>query len=114
VLLPGLLEPATMFEGGVGAGAIGVPLYGIAGGFALSGRGPVAARIVCGVVFLTLIPIWALTVPSFGGPELAVDTPRGLWVALYYWSLMGVLALACAIPHRPIAVAARPAERSVG
>jgi hypothetical protein len=33
-----------------------------------------------------------------------VDTPRGLWVALYYWSLMVVLALACAIPHRPVIV----------
>jgi hypothetical protein len=28
--------------------------------------------------------------------------PRGAWVALYYWSLMVVLALACAIPHRAI------------
>jgi hypothetical protein len=104
VLLPGLLDPATMFEGGIGGGAIGVPLFGMAGGYALSGRGPVVARIGCGVLFLTMIPIWALTVPSFGGPGLAVDTPRGLWVALYYWSLMVVLALACAIPHRPVIV----------
>jgi hypothetical protein len=91
-----------MFEGGIGGGAIGVPVYGIAGGYALSRRAPVAARIVCGALFLTMIPIWALTVPSFGGPGLAVDTARGLWVALYYWSLMVVLALACAIPHRPV------------
>jgi hypothetical protein len=27
-----------------------------------------------------------------------------LWVALYYWSLMVILALACAIPHRPVIV----------
>ena len=93
-----------MFEGGIGGGAIGVPLYGMAGGYALSGRGPVAARIACGILFLTMIPIWALTVTSFGGPGLAVDTPRGLWVALYYWSLMVVLALACAIPHRPVII----------
>jgi hypothetical protein len=104
VLLPGLLDPATMFEGGIGGGAIGVPLYAMAGGYAISGRGPVVARIGCGALFLTMIPIWALTVPSFGGPGLAVDTPRGLWVALYYWSLMVVLALACAIPHRPVIV----------
>jgi len=102
VLLPGLLDPATMFEGGVGGGAIGVPIYGMAGGYAISGRGPLVARIGCGVLFLIMIPIWALTVTSFGGPGLAVDTPRGLWVALYYWSLMVVLALACAIPHRPV------------
>jgi len=80
VLLAGLLHPATMFEGGIGGGAIGVPIYGMAGGYALSGRGPVVARIGCGVLFLTMIPIWALTVTSFGGPGLAVDTPRGLWV----------------------------------
>jgi hypothetical protein len=41
-----------------------------------------------------------VTVPGFAGPALAVDTSRGAWVALYYWSLMAVLALACAIPHR--------------
>ena len=104
VLLPGLLDPATMFEGGIGGGAIGVPLFGMAGGYALSGRGPVVARIGCGVLFLTMIPIWALTVTSFGGPGLAVDTPRGLWVALYYWSLLVVLALACSIPHRPVII----------
>lgn len=102
VLLPGLLDPATMFQGGIGGGAIGVPLYGMAGGYALSGRGPRWARISCGLLFATMIPIWALTVPGFGGPDLAVTAPRGAWVALYYWSLMIVLALACAIPHRAI------------
>ena len=100
VLLPGLADPTSMFESGVGGGAIGVPLYGMAGGFALSRRGPLWARAVCGLVFLTMIPIWVMTVPGFAGPALAVDTPRGAWVALYYWSLMAVLALACAIPHR--------------
>jgi hypothetical protein len=102
VLVPGLLDPATMFQGGIGGGAIGVPIYGILGGYALSGRGPAWARILCGLVFASMIPIWVLTVPGFGGPGLAVGTPRGTWVALYYWSLMVVLALACAIPHRPI------------
>ena len=100
VLLPGLADPGSMFEGGIGGGAIGVPLCAMAGGFALSKRGPVWARIACGVLFLTMIPIWALTVTSFGGPALALDTARGAWVALYYWSLLVVLALACAIPHR--------------
>jgi hypothetical protein len=102
VLVPGLLDPATMFQGGVGGGAIGVPIYGILGGYDLSRRGPLWARIGCGLLFATMIPIWVLTVPGFGGPDLAVNTPRGAWVALYYWSLMVVLALACAIPHRAI------------
>lgn len=100
VLLTGLTDPGSMFEGGIGGGAIGVPLYAMAGGVAISRRGPVWARIACGVLFLTMIPIWALTVTSFGGPGLALDTARGAWVALYYWSLLVVLALACAVPHR--------------
>jgi hypothetical protein len=42
-------------------------------------------------------------VTSFAGPGLALDTPRGAWVAVYYWSFLAVLALACAIPHRAAA-----------
>jgi hypothetical protein len=49
-----------------------------------------------------MVPIWIFTVTSFGGPGLAVGTARGTWVALWYWSLLVVLALAAAIPHRPI------------
>jgi hypothetical protein len=102
VLVPGLLDPATMFSGGIGGGAIGVPVYGMLGGFALARRGPAWARMLCGALFLTIVPLWIFTVTSFGGSALAVGTVRGTWVALWYWSLMGVLALACAIPHRPI------------
>jgi hypothetical protein len=46
------------------------------------------------------IPIWALNVESFGGPELAVITARGLWVAIYYYAFLAVFSLAAAIPHR--------------
>lgn len=51
VLLPGVVEdPARhLFTGGIGAGALAVPLLGIIGGYALSGRGPVWTRIVAGV-----------------------------------------------------------------
>ena len=45
-------------------------------------------------------PIWALTVESFAGPELAVTTPRGLWVALYYYAFLALFMLAAATPHR--------------
>ena len=87
---------------GLGGGAVGVPLFGMAGGYALSGRGRPWGRNVCGLIALTPIPIWALTVTGFGGPELAVTTPRGAWVALHFWSFLAVLALGCAIPHRPV------------
>jgi hypothetical protein len=104
-----------IFEDGVGGGAIGVPLYGMAAGYALAGRGRPAGRVACGALALTAIPIWALTVTSFGGPQLALDRPRGLWVALYYWSFLAVLGLACAIPHRidrpsPVTPAGGPLE----
>ncbi len=89
-----------IFEDGVGGGAIGIPLYAMAGGYALSGRGPLPARLVCGLVALTVVPIWALTVESFAGPDLAVTTPRGLWVAVYFYSFLGVFMIAAAIPHR--------------
>jgi hypothetical protein len=89
-------------ENPLGGGAIGVPLYGMVSGYALSGRGALWGRIVAGVVGLTAIPIWALTVTGFAGPLLAVTTPRGAWVALYYWSFLAVLAFGCAIPHRHV------------
>jgi hypothetical protein len=94
-------DPLGILEGGIGGGAIGVPLYGMVGGYAISGRGAVPARLLAGVVAFSVVPIWALTVGSFA-PQLTLDTPAGLWVALYYYSFMALLMLACAIPHRPV------------
>ncbi len=101
VFSEGPLGVLGIFENGLGGGAIGVPLYAMAGGYAMSGRGPRWSRLVCGALALTVIPIWALTVESFAGPELAVTTPRGLWVALYYCSFLALLMIAATIPHRP-------------
>lgn len=72
---------AGLLEDGVGGGALAVPLFGMAGGFALSGRGPVGARIASGVLALAPIPVWAVTATLVGGPGLALDTARGAWVA---------------------------------
>lgn len=96
-------DMAAMLADGIGGGAIGVPLLGMVGGFALSGRGPTWGRVVGGVFALAPVPIWALTVTGFGGADLAVTTPRGAWVALFFWSFLAVLAFGCAIPHRPVA-----------
>lgn len=93
-------DMGALLADGIGGGAIGVPVFGMAGGHALSGRGPTWARVASGVVALAPVPIWALTVTGFGGPLLGVTTPRGAWVALFFWSLLAVLALGCAIPHR--------------
>jgi len=94
----------------VSAGALGVSLIGMAGGYALSRRGPVWARMACGLFAGAMIPVWALIATTVGGPRLALDSPRGLWVALYFYSFLAVLALAAAIPHRAIVAAARPSN----
>jgi hypothetical protein len=93
----------SVFEDGIGGGALGVPLFGIVGGYALAGR-LTWVRVLCGMVAASTIPIWALTVTSFA-PHLAVDSPRGAWAALYYYSFMATLMLACAIPLRASPVA---------
>ena len=96
----GPLGVLGIFEDGLGGGAIGVPLYAMAGGYAISGRGPRWGRLAGGLLALTAVPIWALTVESFAGADLAVTTPRGLWVAVYYYSFLALLMVAAAIPHR--------------
>jgi hypothetical protein len=96
------MDMAAILEDGVGGGAIAIPLIGMAGGFALSGRGPLWARLACGLLPLATIPAWALTAGLVGGPGLALSTPRGAWVAAYLWSFVAVLALASAIPHLSI------------
>ena len=96
----GPLGVLGIFEDGIGGGAIGVPLIAMAGGYAISGRSPRWGRLACGALALTAIPIWALTVESFAGADLAVTTPRGLWVAVYLYSFLALLMIAAAIPHR--------------
>jgi hypothetical protein len=96
VLLPGLVDPAHFLAGGIGGGALAVPLFGMAGGYALAGGGRRWKRIVCTVLGLMPIPGWLIA-------TLAQDSaigPREVWVAIYFWSLMAVLSFASAIPHR--------------
>lgn len=61
-------DPGGFLEDGVGGGAIAVPLFGMAGGFAMSGRGGRRARLVAGLFALTPIPLWALTAPPWAAP----------------------------------------------
>jgi hypothetical protein len=96
----GPLQALSIFQDGIGGGAIAVPLYAMAGGYALSGRGPRWSRAMCGILVLTAVPIWALAAESIAGPELAVTEPRGFWVAVYYYSFLAVFSMAAAIPHR--------------
>lgn len=94
----------TLLEEGLGGGALMVPLVGIAGGYALSGRGPAWGRIAGGALAVVPLVIWVLIAESAGGAHLALDMPRGGYVAIYLYSYLAVLAIACTIPHRPVAI----------
>jgi hypothetical protein len=97
---PGVLV-SVVTDGGIGGGAIGVPLFGMAGGYALSGRGPRWGRILSGAVALVPVAGWAVAAQLIN-PALAVGTPRGAWVAVLFGSSLAVLSIACAIPHRAV------------
>jgi hypothetical protein len=95
------LQAGTVpFSDGIGLGAVAIPLFAMAGGFALSGRGPVAARVLAGLVAVVPVPAW-IWATTFFPPDLSLTTPHGAWVALLFWSSIAALSLACAIPHRP-------------
>jgi len=94
-----LLDP-VIFElfitQGIGGGALGVALTGLAGGYALSGRGRAWWRRTCGV-FAGLLVLLVLVMGSDLHP---LGEPHGLWVGLHASSLVALLCLACAIPQR--------------
>jgi hypothetical protein len=94
---------------GLGGGAVAVALLAIGGGFAISGRGRLWARIVCGVISALLIVGVTLATFAIAGPRLAVTEPRGVWVALLAFSLLTLLAIASSIPFRPV-IKAHPAD----
>lgn len=89
-----------LLEDGIGGGAIGVPAVGMLGGLAISGRGPLVGRLLCGALALSSIPVWVLTADDIS-PGLDPSSARGAWMAVYYWTFLAVLALASSIPHRP-------------
>lgn len=102
VLVPGLLDPDSFLDGGIGGGALALPVMAIIGGAALSGRGPRWRRACCAAVGLASIPIWALTATAVGGPLFALHTIHGLWAALPYDGLIGIFCLAASVPQRRV------------
>jgi hypothetical protein len=93
-----ILHGATL-QGGIGSGLIGMPAIGVIGAYAIGGR-RLWARILCGLLAASAIPIWALTATGIGGPSLGLGEAKGLWMALYYWAFLAFLMLACAIALR--------------
>jgi hypothetical protein len=99
VLLVDVVSNGSTLQGGVGGGTLGVPAYGVIGACALAGR-RTWVRVPCGLIALSAIPIWALTATGIGGPSLSLSDPKGLWIALYYWTFLALLMIGCAIPLR--------------
>ncbi|ALO66493.1 hypothetical protein AS189_08315 [Arthrobacter alpinus] len=108
--MPGAVQ--TLVTTGMGGGAIAVTAIGLAGAYAMSGRGHVWLRVLCSGMALSIVPLWSLSSWSIGGGDLAVTTPRGAMVALHFFALLAVLALAANIPLRP-AVNALPEASNI-
>lgn len=98
LLLPGGLR--TLVTTGMGSGAIGIVLFGMLGGFTLSGRGRLWPRLAGGILAFAPVPA-AFLAPAFR-PELDPGTPAGAWFAANFSALFITLALACAIPLRAV------------
>jgi hypothetical protein len=92
----------ALFTQGLGGGAVGIALIAIAGGFAVSGRGAVWARILCGLLTIAFLVALAFTVTAVGGIRLTLDQPRGAWVATLAVASVAVLCLATSIPFRRV------------
>ncbi|WP_426225165.1 hypothetical protein [Pseudarthrobacter sp. DSP2-3-2b1] len=99
MLMPGAVT--ALLTEGLGGGAIAVALIAIGGGFGLSRRGPLWARLLCGLASAALAAGVVLAGPGIAGARLALTEPRGAWVALLAATFLVVLALASSIPHRP-------------
>ena len=98
MFMPGAI--AALLTEGLGGGAIAVSLMGMGGGYALSRRGPLWARLLCGLVSAALAAALILTGPGIAGTRLAITEARGAWLAALAASFIVVLALASSIPHR--------------
>jgi hypothetical protein len=107
VLVPGLLDLDSFLEDGIGGGAIGVPVFAMLGGFAVSGRGSRWARTLAGLGFCAGFATWLLVARDVGGPPFSLDTAHGIWVSTLYESLLVVFALGASVPHRDGGVTSR-------
>jgi hypothetical protein len=99
LFLVALADPAIfelLITQGIGGGAIAVVVFGLAGGYALSGRGRAWWRRTCGV--LAVLGLLLMTV--LASDTAPLETAHGGWVGLYAASLLAVLMLACALTQR--------------
>ena len=76
ILAPLLVGVIPNIVSGLDPGPIGLALLAMAGGYAVSGRGPLWTRIVAGLVNLAGIAVTFLAPKPF--PDLSYTTPHGL------------------------------------
>lgn len=89
---------ATVLANGIGFGAVVVTIFGLAGGFALSGRGPRWARLLAGT-----LPAAGLIALGYGISSVVVPTrleALPAMVVVLFVSLMVIWMVASTIPHR--------------
>jgi hypothetical protein len=88
----------SLLTGGLDLAPAGLALSATAGGYAVSGRGPIWVRSVAGLIAAcAIVAPFAAPKPY---PDLSVTTPYGAWAAALASSLFAALALACSIPMR--------------
>ena len=98
ILAPLLIGIIPNLAAGPDPGPIGLALVAMAGGYAVSSRGPLWTRMVAGLVNLAGIAVTFLAPKPF--PDLSYTTPHGAWFDTLAASLGVTLALACSIPMR--------------
>ncbi len=109
ILVRGLVEdPAGMFDDGIGAGTIAIPVLCLVGAHAMSGRGSPWTRVAAGVVGVATLAAWPITATAVAGHGFSVSTPHGLWGVVLYDGLLVVLALAASVPLRAPSPSASP------
>jgi hypothetical protein len=100
ILLTHVWQLPSIAKDGVGGGAIGVPVVGMLGGWAIARRGKRLSRAVAGTLFVAGLLVWAFTATAVGGPAFALDTAHGLWLTSLYYTLLLTLAVAASVPHQ--------------
>ena len=110
ILAPLLLGIIPNLAAGPDAGPVELALLGMAGGFSVSGRGPVWARTVAGLLGLASIAVTFLAPKPV--PDLSYATAHGAWFCTLASSLFVTFALACSIPMRRPETSHRPSARS--
>jgi hypothetical protein len=80
---------------------IALAVLAMIGGFSVSGRGPLWARIIAGLAGICSVLATFLASKPF--PDLSITTAHGAWFDTLSGSLYVTLALACAIPMLPAA-----------